>query len=251
MPPPAAASDAEPPAPAVDLIIPARNEEPNLVALLTALPRWALRQVVVVDNGSTDRTATLAQAHGAIVVHEPKQGYGRACLAGLNWLANCPQGPPRAVAFLDADLADEPAQLPRLCQPILADQADLALGARTALAQPDALSLPQRWGNTLACRLMKLATGHHYRDLAPMRVIRWSSLARLDMQDRTWGWTLEMQFKAAQMGLRVVELDVPYRPRHAGRSKISGSLLGSLRAGSRILATTARLWWTCRGQSKR
>lgn len=226
----------------VDLIIPARNEEANIGALLAALPREILRHVIVADNGSTDQTAKLARDNGAVVVHEPQRGYGAACLAGLEWIA-AQKKPPDAVAFLDADLADDPAQLPALIAPIATGEADLVIGSRRRLAQPGALTSTQRFGNALACWLIRLITGHRYSDLGPMRVIRWSSLRILAMSDRTWGWTVEMQFKAATRGLRAVEIDVPYRCRNAGQSKISGSWVGSIRAGWKIIATIATLWW--------
>lgn len=228
--------------PAVDLIIPARNEELNISALLTALPPQTLRYVVVADNGSTDQTAKLARDHGAVVVYEPQRGYGAACLAGLRWIAAL-DDPPDVVAFIDADLADNPAQLPNLCAPITNGAADLVIGSRRRLAQPGALTSTQRFGNALACRLIRLVTGQRYSDLGPMRAIRWSSLQTLAMTDRTWGWTVEMQFKAATHGLRVVEIDVPYRRRNAGQSKISGSWVGSARAGWKIITTIAKLWW--------
>ena len=232
---------------AVNLIVPARDEQENIAPLLAALSRTALGQVIVVDNGSRDRTGELARAGGAVVVTEPQRGYGAACLAGLEWIRQqnqsrvCP--PPVAVAFIDADLADDPDQLPRLCQPILNGEADLVIGSRVNLADKGALDPHQRFGNTLACWLIYLTTGKRYRDLGPMRVVRWRSLEQLHMADRTWGWTVEMQFKAAKMGLGIVEMDVPYRRRRAGKSKISGSLIGSFGAGVKILSTIALLWW--------
>lgn len=235
MPPPA------PPIFPVDLIIPARDEEANIPALLAALPWRELRRVYLIDNGSRDRTAELAAAGGATVIGEAERGYGAACLAGLRAITDAGD-PPAAVAFLDADLADDPAMLPRLIDAVASGGADLALGSRAALAEPGALEPRQRFGNALACGLMRLATGRRYRDLGPMRVIRRDALRRLDMRDRTWGWTVEMQFKAARLGLRVVEIDVPYRRRHAGTSKISGSIVGSARAGYKILTTIAKLW---------
>lgn len=234
----------------VDLIIPALNEEVNMAPLLAQLhalddqtsPVGRLRRIILVDNGSTDRTAELAGQHGAVVVREPRRGYGSACLAGLAYIEQDPEAPD-AVAFLDADLADDPAHLPTLWAPIASGRADFVLGARHTLARPGALDAHQRFGNWLSCWLLRWTTGKHYRDLGPMRVIRWPTLLALDMRDRTWGWTVEMQFKAAKKKLAVMEIDTPYRKRRAGESKISGSVWGSVRAGVKILTTIARLTW--------
>ena len=224
----------------VDLVIPAFNEEANMPALLEALPWSALRHVVVADNASTDRTAELAAAGGAQVVHESQRGYGAACLAALAWIAQRAE-PPTAVAFLDADLSDDPAALPRLAEPVLHDRADLVLADRTQYADRGALEPHQRFGTALACRLLRATTGQRYQDLGPMRVVRYTSLTAMQMTDRTWGWTVEMQFKAAKLGLRIEEMAVPYRCRHAGKSKISGSIVGSAKAGWKIFTTIAWL----------
>ena len=230
----------------VDLIVPARDEQENIAALLWALPNGLLRRVVVVDNGSSDATGRIAAENGAVVVREERRGYGAACLAGLAWV-EAQDEPPEAVAFIDADLADDPVWLAELIRPIAEDRADLVIGCRSRLAEPGALTPVQRFGNALACGLIGLLTGRRYRDLGPMRVVRWLSLKDLVMRDRTWGWTVEMQFKAARLGQRVVEVDVPYRRRLAGRSKISGTVMGSFRAGWKILGTIAVLWWRTRG----
>ena len=202
------------------------------------------------DNGSTDGTAAAAAAAGFDVETEARPGYGAACLAGI---AHLRRGLPGlgAIAFLDADLADDPGELPRLAAPVLAGEADLVLGQRTRKAAAGALGGHQRFGNALATGLVTLATGRRYRDLGPMRVVSPAALDRLEMRDRTWGWTIEMQHKAATRGLRVVEVDVPYRPRTTGKSKISGSFVGSARAGVVILRTVASLWWSERGRRRR
>ncbi len=228
-----------------DLIIPAVNEAENLPALGDAvaplLASGAIRRVVLADNGSTDATPDLARDAGFTVVREPRRGYGNACLAGLAHLAT---DPPDAVAFLDADLADDPAGLPGLIEPIAQDRTDMVLGQRRQLAEPGALDPHQAFGNWLACTLLRITTGRRYRDLGPLRVVRWSSFETLEMCDPTWGWTVEMQYKAARRELRIEEIDVPYRKRNAGKSKISGNLMGSVRAGTKIIAVLAKLWWT-------
>ncbi len=233
--------------PIVDLIIPARNEQENIAALIAALPIDRLRHVVLVNNGSTDDTAQRAREGGLTVVDEPRRGYGAACLAGLAWIASRSKEPD-IIAFVDADLADDPGRVPQLCEPITRCQMDLVIGARRALAEPGSLTVVQHLGNALACGLIRLITGRRYTDLGPMRAIRWSSLQALGMTDQTWGWTVEMQFKAAMGRLRVLEINTPYRRRHAGCSKISGTVVGSIHAGWKILATIAVLWWQSRRQ---
>ncbi|WP_428389670.1 glycosyltransferase family 2 protein [Mucisphaera sp.] len=231
----------------VDLVIPARNEAENIGALFEALPAGVFRRVVVGDNGSTDATAALVRERGGEVVAESRMGYGSACLAALGWIRD--RGDvPDAVAFLDADLSDDPASLPELIGVLERGEANLAMGCRTRLADNGALDPHQRFGTGLACWLAWLTTGARYRDLGPMRVIRWEALERLEMVDRTWGWTIEMQVKAATRGVRAVEVDVPYRKRHAGRSKITGSLWVSARVGVRIIWTVGVLWWGERGK---
>jgi len=233
-------------APTIDLVIPARDEAATLPALLAALPRPMLRHVVVADNGSSDETAVVAEQAGAQVIPAPHRGYGAACLAGLDWLGQQVE-PPTAVAFIDADLSDDPAELPAIIEPIERGQADLVIGSRQTRAEVGALEPHQRFGTALACWLIRKSTGMKFTDLGPMRVIRWRALQQLVMADRTWGWTVEMQFKAGRLGLRTQEVAVSYRRRSAGRSKISGSLLGSLRAGAKILITVSKLAWQTRG----
>jgi glycosyltransferase involved in cell wall biosynthesis len=225
----------------VDAVIPALNEEASIGAVLDAIPRPAVRRVVVADNGSVDRTADVARAHGALVVAEPRRGYGAACLRAIDALRG---EPPHVVLFLDADLSDDPAEAPRLLEPIAAGRADLVIGTRAlGGADPGALTATQRFGNWLATRLLRLLYGARYTDLGPFRAIRWDALEALRMRDRDFGWTVEMQVKASRMGLRHEEVSVRYR-RRIGKSKISGTVSGSVRAGIKILGTIARdrLW---------
>lgn len=231
--------------PVVDLIIPALNEQENISALfaeLNKLPRDFIRQIIVADNGSTDETARLAREAGAIVVREDQRGYGAACLAGLNWITESPTPSPDVVAFLDADLADDPSNLPLIIAPIAAGAADMVIASRRRMADPGALTTTQRLGNILACRLIHICTGQRFNDLGPMRALRWESLTALKMEDRTWGWTVEMQYKAAVIGLRCTDVHLPYRRRYAGPGKISGTVTGSVKAGYRILFTIGKLF---------
>jgi glycosyltransferase involved in cell wall biosynthesis len=190
---------------------------------------------VVVDNGSHDRTAEVARAAGARVVSEPRRGYGQACLAGIAAAEGAD-----VFVFLDGDHSDHPRQLPDVLAPILAGEADLVIGSR-ALGRRGKGSHPLHavLGTRLSVALMNRLIGTRATDLGPFRAVTAEALGRLDMRDRNFGWTVEMQVKAARRGLRVREVPVDYRPR-VGRSKVSGTLLGSVRAGARILGTIAR-----------
>jgi glycosyltransferase involved in cell wall biosynthesis len=220
----------------VDALIPALNEAGAIGRVLDALPRPPLRRVVVCDNGSTDGTAEIALGRGAEVVREPRRGYGAACLRGMEALAG---DPPDVVLFLDGDLSDDPADAARILEPVLSGRADLVIGSR-ALGRRERGSLtPQaRFGNWLATRLLRLLYGARFTDLGPFRAIRYDALLALAMRDRDFGWTVEMQVKAARAGLRAEEVPVRYR-RRVGTSKISGTLAGSVRAGAKILSTIA------------
>ena len=228
-----------------DLIIPAFNEVNGIDPLFDALEPLrgtVLRHVVLADNGSTDGTPDSAARRGATVVHEPRRGYGAACLKALQWIDDLDE-PPQIVAFLDADLSDDPASLPDVLAPIEQGRAELVIGSRVKRADPGALSVVQRFGNGLACLLMWLTTGRRYHDLGPLRAVRYETLKRLDMADPTWGWTVEMQAKAALAGIPSIEVDVPYRRRAHGRSKISGTLRGVVTAGTKIIVTIFVIWW--------
>jgi rSAM/selenodomain-associated transferase 2/rSAM/selenodomain-associated transferase 1 len=218
----------------IAVVMPALNEERSLPSVLGAVPSWVDR-VVVVDNGSTDRTAAVAAHHGAIVLRQPTRGYGIACLTGI---AQVPEA--ETVVFLDADFSDDPAQMERLVLPIVRGDADLVIGSRTlGQREQGSLSVQQRFGNALACGLMRLFWKHRYTDLGPFRAIRADALAALRMDDKTYGWTIQMQIRALRAGLRVIEVPVDYR-RRIGTSKISGTVSGVLRAGAKILGTIAQ-----------
>jgi hypothetical protein len=218
----------------VAVVIPALDEEASLPRVLGDLPPV---RVVVVDNGSSDGTARVAAAAGAEVVREPRRGYGRACLAGL---AHLRADPPDVVAFLDADYSDHPEELPALLAPIAEGAADLVIGSRVLGEREAGSLLPQaRFGNFLACTLIRWIYRQRYTDLGPFRAIRWSALESLEMADTDFGWTVEMQVKAARRGLRVAEVPVRYR-RRIGRSKITGTVAGTVRAGAKILYTVFR-----------
>lgn len=221
----------------IAVIIPALNEAPSLETLLPMLRAMKLAQLIVADNGSTDETADIARRHGCTVVREPRRGYGAACAAGVAALHDdCD-----IVVFLDADLADDPTYMPELVGPIAAGRADLVIGTRdAALRERGSMTAAQCFGNWLATRLIRLGWGYRYRDLGPFRAIRRSCLDAIDMRDRAFGWTVEMQVRALQMGLRIEQVPVPYR-RRTGVSKISGTLRGVVLAGYYILTTIARL----------
>jgi glycosyltransferase involved in cell wall biosynthesis len=222
----------------VAVVIPALDEEQALAQVLAAIPRAAVRQVVVVDNGSTDRTAEVARAAGATVIHEPRRGYGAACLAGLAHLA---AHPPGIVAFIDADASDDPSELPAVLAPILDGRADLVVGSRVlGEREPGSLTPVQVAGNRLATFLLRVLFGARYTDLGPFRAIRWAALERLRLRDRDYGWTVEMQARGARAGLVAVEVPVRYR-RRVGRSKISGTLRGAVGAGWKILVTIGKV----------
>jgi len=222
--------------PSVAVIIPVFNERESLPLVVADIPQDVVREIVVVDNGSTDDTRLVASALPVRLVREERRGYGSACLAGISALEG---SPPEILVFLDGDYSDHPEELPRLTEAIAAG-ADLAIGSRMLGRREPGALLPQaRLGNALACFLIRVLYGHRYTDLGPFRAIRWEALRSLGMEDRDFGWTVEMQVKALKKGLLVVEVPVSYR-RRVGVSKITGTFAGTLAAGRKILWTIAR-----------
>ena len=227
--------------PRISVIIPAHNEAESIALVINEIPAGLVQEIIVVDNASTDATAARAAAAGATVLFESTPGYGRACLRGIAYaLAQHP--PPDILVFLDGDHSDYPAEMPALLAPLLAHEADMVIGSR-ALGQRErgALLPQQRFGNWLAAWLLRYRFGTTTTDLGPFRAIRTAALVGLNMADTTYGWTVEMQVKAARQDLRVTEIPVSYR-RRIGTSKISGTVRGTLGAGYKILATIFRYW---------
>lgn len=225
------------PAPRISVIIPVFNEQEGIVSVLRDIPEGLVSEVIVVDNGSTDRTAQLAAQAGARVVREARRGYGSACLSGIA-SADCPD----ILVFLDGDYSDHPDEMPLLLDPILRGEADLVIGSRALGRREAGALMPQaRFGNWLATRLIRLLFGVRFTDLGPFRAVRREALERMGMQDTTFGWTVEMQVKAARLGLRTTEAPVSYR-RRKGVSKITGTVAGTIRAGYKILYTIFRYW---------
>ena len=220
--------------PQVIAIVPALDEE-DAIGLVVADLRPLVGEVIVVDNGSRDRTAEVARAAGARVVAEPRRGYGQACLAGIAAASGAD-----VIVFVDGDRSDHPEQLPALLAPIGSGAADLVIGSRRlGRAAPGSHPWHAVLGTRICVGLMNALVGTRATDLGPFRAVRAASLAALDMRDRNYGWTVEMQVKAQRAGLRVVEVPVDYRPR-IGRSKVSGTLRGTVGAAWKIVTTILR-----------
>jgi glycosyltransferase involved in cell wall biosynthesis len=230
----------------VALIIPARNEASPLPGLIAEIPPTAADLLIVVDNGSTDHTAEAARQGGALVIGEPRAGYGYACAAGVD--AALGRGA-EVLVFLDADGSFDPRQVPDLLAPIEAGQADLVLGSRLAGGmEPGAMPPHARFGNWLVAGLMRLLYGLRISDLGPYRAVRAGTLAQLGMKEMSYGWPTEMIVKAARRGARVVEVPVRYRVRRGGRSKVSGTVRGTLLATYAILFVTLRYAFGRKGE---
>lgn len=220
----------------VRVIIPAFNEENGVGQVVNEIPKQLVAEIIVVNNNSNDKTSEVAQAAGATVLDEPRAGYGRACLKGMDYLTKIKEKTD-IVVFLDADHSDYPEEMITLIQPILDDKADLVIGSRALGNKERGSMTPQQiFGNWLATRLLKLFYKVTFTDLGPFRAIRYDKLLALNMQDKTYGWTVEMQVKAAKQKMRCAELPVRYRKR-IGYSKVSGTVKGTVLAGYKIITT--------------
>jgi glycosyltransferase involved in cell wall biosynthesis len=218
------------------VIIPAFNEEKAISKVINDIPKEIVKYIVVVNNASTDNTAEEAKKAGAIVLNEEKKGYGYACLNGIKYIKQL-NIPIDIVVFLDGDYSDFPQQIPELIMPIQENNFDLVIGSRVLGKKEKGSLTPQQIvGNALATFLIRIFYKVHYTDLGPFRAIKFNKLVALNMQDKTYGWTVEMQLKAAKMKLKTCEVPVNYRKR-IGVSKVSGTLRGTLLAGYKIIFT--------------
>ena len=219
----------------VAVIIPALNEENSIGKVIREIPALA-GEVIVVDNGSSDKTSDVAKAAGATVLFEGSPGYGNACLKGMEFLRSKSK-PPTIVVFIDGDYSDFPEEMESVIKPIVEDKLDLVIGSRAlGVREKGSMTLPQIFGNWIATRLMLFLYNVKFTDLGPFRAINYDSLMNLGMKDRNFGWTVEMQLKAAKFGLRCGEVPVNYR-RRIGFSKVSGTIRGTFMAGYKILWT--------------
>jgi glycosyltransferase involved in cell wall biosynthesis len=225
--------------PIIDIIIPAYNEEKSIVHVINDIPRKQVRDIIVCNNASTDSTAEVAAKNGATVVHQPQRGYGNACLAGMDLIAKKLEKPD-IIVFLDGDYSDYPEELLLLVAPITEGRAEMVIGSR-ALGQRESGSMtPQQvFGNWLATRMIRLFFNYTFTDLGPFRAIRYDSLLKIGMVDHNYGWTVEMQVKAAKLKMPCLEIPVTYR-RRIGVSKVSGTIKGTIMAGYKIILTIFR-----------
>ncbi|MCY3997952.1 MAG: glycosyltransferase family 2 protein [Flavobacteriaceae bacterium] len=224
----------------ISVIIPAHNEAQSIGKVLAEIPSF-VREVIVVDNNSTDETSEVAKKFNAKVMYERNLGYGNACLAGMRTLDS---NPPEIVVFLDGDYSDYPKEMSKLIDPIKKGVADFVIGARDkSIRESGSMTLPQVFGNWLACVLMKLLYQSRYTDLGPFRAIRWETLKSYKMRDRSYGWTIEMQLKSLHHKTPYTEIPVKYRTR-IGRSKISGTIRGTVLAGFKILGWIGKFYFS-------
>lgn len=220
----------------IKVIIPAYNEENGVGEVIAEIPKDLVSEIIVVNNASTDKTEEVARKAGATVLKELTPGYGKACLKGMEYIANADEKPD-IIVFIDADHSDYPEEIRMLIEPIIKNEVDMVIGSRALGNKEKGSMTPQQvFGNWLATRLLKLIYNAYFTDLGPFRAIRYSSLMALNMEDKNFGWTVEMQVKAAKQKIRFTELPVRYRNR-IGHSKISGTIKGTILAGYKILYT--------------
>jgi len=221
----------------IDVVIPAYDEEGTVAKVVGDIDMNLVRQVVVVDNNSTDKTAQVAKDAGALVVKEVQRGYGKACLTGLDVCRNS-KPTPDVVVFMDADYSDHPEQLIDLVGPVVSGQCDMVIGSRAlGNREKGSMAPQQRFGNWLATFLIRLIYKERFTDLGPFRAIRWTTLEAIGMKDENFGWTVEMQIKVIKGGFRFREVPVDYRQRGAGKSKVAGTFKGTVLAGWKIIST--------------
>tara|TARA_R110002012_G_scaffold304752_1_gene508420 strand:- start:25459 stop:26154 length:696 start_codon:yes stop_codon:yes gene_type:complete len=226
--------------PNIKVIIPAFNEQNAVGMVIDEIPKELVSEIIVIDNGSTDNTFAQAQSRGATALREEKRGYGNACLCGMQHIAGQVDDLPDIVVFLDGDHSDYPEEMYELVQPIIDGKADLVIGSRALGKKEKGSMTPQQiFGNWLATTLLRWFYGVQFTDLGPFRAVKYESLLRINMQDKTYGWTVEMQLKAAKLGMQTTEVPVNYRQR-IGVSKVSGTVKGTFGAGYKILWTIFR-----------
>lgn len=224
----------------IDVIIPAYNEEKSIGKVLADIPQDLVREIIVCNNNSTDDTKAVASENGATVVDQPQKGYGNACLKGLEYIDK-KEDKPDIIVFLDGDYSDHPEEMRDLVRPIIEDRVEMVIGSRAiGNLEKGAMQPQQIFGNWLATSLIKLIYGKVFTDLGPFRAITYDALQRINMQDKDFGWTVEMQVKAAKLKIRSIEVPVKYRKR-IGVSKVSGTVKGTILAGHKILWTIFKL----------
>lgn len=222
--------------PDIRVIIPAFNEQNAVGQVIDEIPKGLVSEVIVIDNGSTDNTYEVAKSKGATALKEQNRGYGNACLKGIAHLSST-ETQPDIVVFIDGDHSDFPEEMDKIVAPIVKDEADLVIGSRAlGKRQRGSMTPQQLFGNWLATWLIELFYKKKYTDLGPFRAISYGKLLAIDMQDKTYGWTVEMQLKAAKLGLRTIDVPVNYRIR-IGKSKVSGTFKGTVMAGYKIITT--------------
>jgi glycosyltransferase involved in cell wall biosynthesis len=226
--------------PIIDVIIPVYNEADSIGKVIAEIPAQLVRHIIVCNNGSTDDTAFISLKAGAKVVHQPIKGYGNACLKGMEYVSTL-EILPDIIVFIDGDYSDYPEEMPLLIEPILKNEVDMVIGSRALGSMESGAMMPQQiFGNWLATTLIKFIYNYEFTDLGPFRSIRYDKLMSMEMADKTFGWTVEMQVKAAKMNMKTMEVPVRYRKR-IGKSKVSGTVKGTILAGHKILWTIFKL----------